>query len=72
MNKDVHLHLVISTKMMEEIERYRRRQKFLSASRSESLRQLILAGLKASKPPRQTRQPRLASPQPQPQQEAAE
>ena len=46
--KDVHLHLVVDGKLMKEIERWRRRQKFY-ASRSEIVRRLIMAGLESTK-----------------------
>jgi hypothetical protein len=46
--KDVHLHLVVDTKLLKEIERWRRRQKF-AASRSEIVRRLIMAGLESAK-----------------------
>lgn len=46
--KDVHLHLVVDAKLLEEIEAWRERQEF-PASRSEILRRLIMAGLQRSK-----------------------
>lgn len=47
-NKDVHLHLVVDAKLALQIERWRRRQKY-EASKSETVRRLIKAGLAAEK-----------------------